>query len=62
MGSPCVLHISWNQYLERWILKDMFGANVFELPDCGNFRRLFGDMSKDHENCVVLSAENKGVL
>jgi len=62
MGSPCVLHISWNHYLERWILKDMFGANMFELPDCGNFRNLFEGIDKKKENCFVLRAENKGAL
>lgn len=62
MGSPCVLHLTWNPYLERWILKDMLGANVFELPDCANFRRLFGEMDKKGVNVVVLTSESKGTL
>lgn len=59
MGGPCVVHVAWNPFLERWVLKDMIGANMFELPDCGNFRRLFAGADKTKENCFVLTAELK---
>jgi hypothetical protein len=59
MAGLCVFHITWNPYLERWILKDMLGANVFELPDCGNFRMLFKDADKTKDNCFVMKTELK---
>jgi hypothetical protein len=62
MRNAAVLHISWNQYLERWIIKDCLGNNMYELPDCGWFNKIFGKLNKSHENCAIMKVENKGLV
>jgi hypothetical protein len=49
-----IIRLSWNGHLERWILKDFLGGNLFELPDCGNFRSYYGLLDKTKEYIVKM--------
>lgn len=46
------IKMHWNPWLERWILRDMLGANMGELADCPRFRIKYPGMSKDDVNVV----------
>lgn len=40
----------WNGYLERWILKDSAGYNIYEFPDCINTNRVYPNLDKTKVN------------
>jgi hypothetical protein len=40
----------WNKTLERWVMKDKRGYNIYEFPDCGNMNLAFEGLNKGVEN------------
>jgi len=43
--------MTWNRFLERWVVKRHGSeANIYELPDCQNFRNLFPGVDKSVVN------------
>lgn len=46
------LKIIWNPHLERWVMKDRHGFNIYEFPDCMNFRIKYPDLDKGCINIV----------
>lgn len=48
------IKLIWSKYLERWIVKKMNDANIYELPDCENIRVIFEDLDKNEENTYLI--------
>ncbi len=48
--------LTWNGWLERWIIKKENGANIYEIPDCENVRSIFPDLNKGAVNIYELGS------
>ena len=46
------IKLHWNPWIERWIMRDMLGNNMYEFPDCSNFKMKYPDLSKNLVNIV----------
>jgi hypothetical protein len=55
-----IIHLRWNDLIERWIMTDTNNYNVMELPDCVNFNRIFQGAKKGVNNSFDLTAEKQG--
>jgi len=53
--------LKFNKCWERWIIiNPETGANMFELPDCQNFRDVFPDASKEAINIYDIETTKRG--
>jgi len=53
--------IRYNKTWERWVLVNpVTGSNMFELPDCQNFRDVFPDANKEALNIYEVKTTKKG--
>lgn len=59
MPNSIVVNLHWNTFIERWVIKDILGRNCYEMPDCGWFRQLFGDLDKESNHTIMVKAEEK---
>jgi hypothetical protein len=62
MPNSIAVTLHWNAYIERWVIQDILGRNCYEMPDCGWFRQLFGDLDKESKHTVVVRTEAKEQL
>jgi len=44
-----ILH--WNKYIERYVITDTHGNQIFTVPDCLNINRLFRGVNKKYK-CI----------
>lgn len=50
------IKIHWNKYLEKFVITDLRGKNVYEFPDCANFNMVFPALNKKREGTYVVKA------
>lgn len=53
------IKLHWNPYLERWIMKDILGRNIYEYPDCSNFHIMFPMCNKKTINIFEMPSAIK---
>lgn len=48
--------IHWNRYLEKFVITDLRGRNIYEFPDCANFNHVFPRLNKKREGIYDIKA------
>ena len=48
------VHVYFNKFIERCVIKDKLNNHVFMLPDCINFNRRFPNFNKEKVNVYDL--------